>query len=356
MLSSKWREKLTDKRSRNLIDDGDFQQYEMQNLGDAAGNEPTFNTPPAQISDGVMTTFDDISDLSGKGLVHGKSPRNTSRLLIVAIFSATALCNILLLCFLYQLSCHRESKYLAYILAVSLIYLPLCGLFQSLCYPQSKLSVHELRSLLNDMVTISPKIMMQINGCNLFEINQETGKFNQVLVHSNHHEFICDHIEDRSDDIESLLNSLSNMRNARKCNKGVSQVNISLMVHCGNEETSMQYNRCRDAFISDNIKTKTQEFTSSAVFVENGELLLGNSPIAIGGARQFWIMDNDSWFVNHFTSDAAYWILSILFLSQWLYVLLALVIVSKYQTFTIRKEIYVQSKDDDNLDGDDYKS
>lgn len=139
-------------------------------------------------------------------------------------------------------------------------------------------------------------------------------------------------MQDQSDDIHAALSSI----------EGVLQLNVRLVIRCLNEETSSHYVQTREDLIAKYLKTKTQRFVSTAVYDHQSH---DNDPyhpsmIPIGSMRQFWIVDEDQWIVKHFTADSVYWVFCT-FLLQWLYVLLAHIVVSKRATFTVRKAVSI---------------
>merc|ERR1712228_404800 len=132
--------------------------------------------------------------------------------------------------------------------------------FQSLNYPQHKVSVHELRCFLEELIASYPKITMSVIGTNLFLKDEEKESFIHQKWHSVEHSYEYQNVEDISTDFDALLTELMN---DRKCKCCIIEFDVLFNMQCGDRLTSNHYQNARDEFIAKMVKTGQQKYLSS---------------------------------------------------------------------------------------------
>ena len=293
------------------------------------------------IVDGIITTTNIESMHSFK-----KSIKDCSNICVLFLLFITIFCNMFLLYLIYDFCVNqqRDPIKLLYIAGIAVPYLFCCGLYQTFNYPQYRTSINELQYLLNELIASYVKIKMVITGCNLFIKNEETNKFNKIFHHSIETNYKYNNCQDISDDFDVILNSLINKN---YCYGGwhIIELDINFNIKCGDQQTGKDYVYHRNNFIKKNVKARKQQYVSSALYLNDDGLPLNNNfigdcPIEIGNSKQFWIINEKSWFTQLIIHDITYWVFSVFLLSQWLYVFIVWILISKRQRFTVCKEIY----------------
>ena len=350
------------RKGRPLIDE--HEEYEMKQLNFAVGDDNIEYKPVesqvdedidgdehythCRILDNIITNINGASSL----LFHPrKSVKYCTNIFVFLLFCLTLFCNVLLIYFIYDycMDPNHDPTILLYITGISCCYLSLCGLFQAFNYPQHTTSLNELQGLLDELIASYPKIKMLITSCNLFikNENEKGSNFAKIFIHSIENIYEYHDCRDVSDDFNQMLNSLIN-DNDNKCYCwpwNIIEFNIHFQIKCGNQQTVQNYLDSRYKFITENVKTRSQKYISSAIYCDDdGQPLnnkyIGAAPIEIGKDIQFWIINDKSWISKLFIEDATYWIFCVLLLSQWLYVVIMFALVSKRQKFNVSKEIF----------------
>ena len=236
-------------------------------------------------------------------------------LCIFILFCLTLACNLSLIYFIFAFYANtRDSMLLLYITAIIILYLPLCGIFQSFMYPQHKITMNELQCFMDELLSSYPKISMCVIGNNLFVQNEEKNKFLHQKWHSNKKNYSYQKVEDVSSNF--ILPKSSKCACQR-----IIELNVVFSIQCGDEYTLNDYMRQRDEFMANCIKTKQHKLVQLVSYVDVDaqplkHRFLSDFSIAIGECKQFWMINDESIMVKCFINDATYWIFCILLLSQ----------------------------------------